>query len=116
MSNRIRFDKSDISLEEVPVEYCSECGTAPATHYIMIVLRGVGEESSLGNSVYCLPCGTETVTRIQDSMPEPLNEDGTFDDDKREPGERTPECLDTETLANDGSGTPVSDGLPGHAG
>lgn len=78
MTNKIRFDRDDVSLELLPTENCCDCDEAPATHYIKIVFRSAGEESSLGNGKYCLECGTEVVRRIHESVPGPLNEDGTF--------------------------------------
>ena len=75
LSNKIRFDKEDLSLQDLPVENCTECDVSPATCYIQIDIRGAGFTSQLGDGRYCFKCGAEELERIQATMPS--NQDET---------------------------------------
>jgi hypothetical protein len=74
----IRLDKRDVILQPLPIENCGECDVRPATCYIEIDLRAVGAAFSLSEARYCDSCGEEALVAIHDSLPESLNEDGTF--------------------------------------
>lgn len=79
-SSRIRFDKTDVSLLPLPPEPCSECGERPATHYLAINLRALGTEGAmLTEGKFCEECGTDALQDLSASLPEPLNEEGTFE-------------------------------------
>src|SRR5260370_30492921 len=74
----IRLDKTDVILADLETEICNSCGEQPAVCYIEIDLRVVGGTVNLGNWKFCRACGEKELADIQTSMPEPLNEDGTF--------------------------------------
>lgn len=77
--NKIRFDRTDLTLEEIPTENCSNCDSAPATHYLLIDLRAIGWAAAIGEFTragYCEACGQAELEAIQATMPERLNEDG----------------------------------------
>lgn len=73
----VRFDRDDVTLEEIPVELCSNCEEGPATHYLQIDLRAVGWTTTIGDRTgYCGECGKEELEAIRATMPERPNEDG----------------------------------------
>lgn len=76
---KIRLDRDDLTLEEIPTEECSNCCAAPATHYLQIDLRAIGWTAAIGEFTragYCEACGNQELEAIRATMPERLNEDG----------------------------------------
>lgn len=74
----IRFDRTDITLEPIPPALCDDCEEREASHYLQASLRALGMDVSLGDTKLCLGCGEQELEALRASLPEPLNEDGTF--------------------------------------
>lgn len=74
----IQMNKGDVTLEMIEPELCANCQEHTATHYLQIDLRAVGSTTQLGGDLFCQQCGEEELETIKASMPEPLNEEGTF--------------------------------------
>ena len=74
----IQMNKEDLTLEAIEPELCATCQERTATHYLQIDLRAVGSTTQLGGDLFCQPCGEEELETLKGSMPDPLNEEGTF--------------------------------------
>ena len=77
--SEIRLNKEDVSLQDIPVENCTDCDEQSATCYIQIELRGAGITTCLGDGRYCEACGIDILGRIIETLPEWIDEKGNTD-------------------------------------
>jgi hypothetical protein len=72
MATDIVFGKEDVTVQEMEIGDCGECGNTIKTgYYIQLDFRGAGQSVQFGQDLYCSSTCAETVAEaIRATLPE----------------------------------------------
>lgn len=72
MATDIVFGKEDVTVQEMEIGDCSECGMPIKTgYYIQLDMRGAGQSVQFGQELYCSPACAEAIAdQIRATLPD----------------------------------------------
>lgn len=68
MSDDIRLEKDDVTVEEAPDYECDECTSSDKANFVVLIdFRSIGTTQTFGR--YCKDCAENIAGRIRDGLP-----------------------------------------------